>query len=141
VFLQIQRTCGRETLPLCHSSSLTVHVFSHQSSPDLGALFVFTHLDTPKDGTGAPAFIVKGAFAFSDAPTLVHASATCSAWRQHAENKALWTFLLSLRPAPALVSQNATLPRQEFLKTVQEERRCLEYLKVCAYSSINTNDC
>eukprot|EP00953_Heterococcus_sp_UTEX-ZZ885_P000600 848-Heterococcus_DN1.PRE.3 len=76
-----------------------------------------------------PAFIVKSALAFSDAPTLVRAGTTCSAWRQHAEEEALWAFLLSLRPAPALVSYDAALPRQEFIKTVQAERLCLDYLK------------
>jgi hypothetical protein len=71
-----------------------------------------------------PACIVKFALAFSDAPTVVRAGCTCSAWRQHAEEQVLWTFLLSLRPAPALVSHDAALPRQEFLKTVQAERCC-----------------
>jgi hypothetical protein len=80
-----------------------------------------------------PAFIVQGALAFSDAPTLVRAGATCTAWRQHAKEQAMWTFLL-MRPAPALVSYDAALPRPDFLKTVQEERRCLLYLRVCTCS-------
>jgi hypothetical protein len=83
-----------------------------------------------------PAFIVKGALAFSDAPTVVRASVTCTAWRQHAEDKELWAFLLSLRPTPALVPQNAALPRRRFVKIVQEERSCLDYLKVCTFGMV-----
>jgi hypothetical protein len=81
-----------------------------------------------------PAFIVKGALAFSDAPTVVRAGVTCTTWRKHAEDKALWAFLLNLRPIPALVPHNVALPRGRFVKIVQEERSCLEYLKVCAIS-------